>query len=510
MVESDALVEIHGLSKSFGATHALQDVDLTISPGEIHAIVGENGAGKSTLMRCLAGLSVATSGSARIGHSSTLPTSPKEAREARIAMVHQELNLFPHLSVAENVCLGTDIGAARGGRVKKRLQEEAAAEILDGLQASIAPAARLATLSIGERQVVEIARALAQEPRLLMLDEATSSLTEPDRQALFEILHTLRRRGLAIVYVSHRLGESLGLADTITVLRDGRKIITAPASEMTPERLVQLMVGRGVSEVFVKPSTTPGDVVLSLDRLSRAGEFRDVSLDLRAGEVLGLAGLIGAGRTEVAETVYGLRTPDSGEVHLDGTPFRARKPRDATARGVFLVPEDRRHAGIIPLRGVRENVSLPHLSEWARLGFVQRRREQGAVAEVISALRLRCRDSEQPIIELSGGNQQKAVVGRWLSAHPRVLILDEPTRGVDIGAKAEIHAAVRELVGTGVAVLLISSELVEIVDSCHRVAVFRDGEVMTVLSGDELTEETVMGYATGVLRRPSNATAATA
>jgi ABC-type sugar transport system ATPase subunit len=494
---ASALVSAIGIRKSFGATHAVAGVDLVLAGGEVHALVGENGAGKSTLMRCLAGLAGSYEGEFRFDDGTVVPPHPAGALKVGIAMVQQELSLLPDLSAAENIFLGTLIGAGRLGTYIRREQEGAARTLLGDLGAAFDVRRRVRTLSIAERQLVEIAKALARTPRVLVLDEPTSALTSVETAALLDLVKRLRERGLAVAYVSHRLDEVFEIADTITVLRDGRIVFTRPAVTTTIPEVVQGMVGRPVSEVFRPARSATAEVVLQVRGLSRPGEFDGVDLDLHAGEILGLAGLIGSGRSEIAETIFGLRQPTGGSIELHGVPFRARGPGDAIARGVFLVSEDRAHAGVVPLRSIRENVSLPFLRRWSTLGFISQGAERQSALETIKVMDVRCQGPEQAIGHLSGGNQQRVLVGRWLHGRPRVLILDEPTRGIDIASKADIHELIREQARAGVAVILISSELDEVLGASDRVLVIRDGRVVADLPTEGLTDTEVMWHASG-------------
>ncbi len=360
------LVEMRGITKSFGETHALRGVDIELHPGEVHAIVGENGAGKSTLGRCLAGLYDRYDGTVTIAGRAERIVSPDQAKAAGVAMVHQELNLFPHLPAAENIFLGTEVGAMRFGLVNRRAQTRAAADALQRLGAHIDPRTPVAELSVANRQIVEIAKATASTPRVLILDEPTSSLSSTETEALFGIIRRLRDDGLAIAYISHRLEEIFSIADRVTVLRDGQRVRTLPVSELTPESLVRLMVGRGVSELYRPPTNPIGPALLTVKGLSLRGEYHDVSFTVHEGEILGLAGLIGAGRTQVAESIFGLRKPDHGVMAMDGQRVQIHSPTDAIRFGIYLVPEDRRGKGLIPLRSIRENTTLALLPRYCR------------------------------------------------------------------------------------------------------------------------------------------------
>ncbi|PZO80250.1 MAG: D-xylose ABC transporter ATP-binding protein [Mesorhizobium amorphae] len=492
--DAPALV-MRGITKTFPGVRALSDVSLSVRFGSVHAVVGENGAGKSTLMKVLSGTYQPTSGTTEIGGVEVRMRKPADAQRLGIRMVHQELNLVPDLSVAENIYLGRM--PRRWGMVDKPAMVRDARAVLDELGTSIDPRARLGDLAISQQQLVEIAKAYAANPRIIVLDEPTSSLSEHETAALFRILRRMRERGLAIVYISHRLKEVLEIADDVTILRDGAMIETRPAAGITASEMIRLMVGRDVQNIFPKTPAAIGDVVLSVRGLSDGFSFADVSFDVRAGEILGLTGLVGAGRTEVAKAIFGLAPLSAGTVAVKGRPVSIRSPADAVRAGLAYVPEDRKLEGIVPAMSVRENISLPVLRALSRLGRVSRRADRALAERHARDFGIVPADPERRISLLSGGNQQKAVIARWLSANPSVLILDEPTRGVDVGAKAEIHRIVGELVARGLAVVMISSELPEVLGVCDRVVVMREGTAAAPLARAELSDERIMALATG-------------
>lgn len=490
-----AVLEMRGISKSFPGIRALSDVDLVVDAGEVHAIVGENGAGKSTLMKILAGVYQPDEGEILLGGAPARISGPIDARKRGIGMVYQELNLVPDLTVAENITLGAP--PSRFGLVQRRRLHDEAVAVLDALDARISPAALLGSLTVSQQQIVEIAKAYAQRPSIIVLDEPTSSLSEHESQALFQVVRRMREDGIAIVYISHRLREVLDLADRVTVLRDGRQIETRDSAGLTAGEMIRLMVGRDLTDVFPKREVPIGGTVLEVQGLSRQGAFENVSFDVRAGEIVGLAGLVGAGRTEVARAIFGLDRAQTGVVRVDGAQVHARTPGQGVAAGIAYVPEDRKRDGIIPSAAIKDNISLPVLGRISTGGWISRARETELANTQVAALGVSPPVIDRPVDTLSGGNQQKVVIAKWLAAQPRVLILDEPTRGVDVGAKADIHKIIGELAASGTAILLISSELPEVLAVSDRIFVLHEGKVSAELSRADANETTVMQAATG-------------
>jgi ABC-type sugar transport system ATPase subunit len=495
---AEAVVQLRAVTKSFGATRVVDTVDLDIRPAEVHGLVGENGAGKSTLMRVLAGFFSDYTGKIVLDGERVRLERPRQARSLGIVLVHQELSLLPELTVAENILLGREPSARLPGFISKRSIEDKARMHLDACGIRLDAAVKLDRLSVAERQLVEIVKGIAANPRVLILDEPTSSLTYQEIGDLFRILRRLVRQGTAVVYISHKLDEVFALADRITVLRDGRKVATAAAAEWTETRLVRAMVGRDLSALFPRGKSSPGNARLEVDDLSRRACFRNVSLTLRAGEIVGLYGLVGSGRTSLAEALYGLAPADSGSIRIDGQAISVISPAKALAAGIAMVPEDRRARGLVPMLSVQENLSLSALPHFSSGGFINQQRERSAVDRLLKALLVRAASPEQEVAVLSGGNQQKIVLGRSLMVRPKVLILDEPTRGIDVVAKAEVHAAIDRLAQEGVAVLLVSSELPEILGMCDRILVMRDGAVAGEVSRNRATEEDLVALAAGV------------
>ena len=484
-----------GVSKRFGATQALADVSLALLPGEIHGLVGENGAGKSTVVKVMAGIYEPDSGSVVVDGKPVLLHGPAHARSLGIAVVHQEPRLFPDLTVAENVFMGH---APTGGfgTVSWREMRRSADKIFESLSVRMDSGDIVRGLSMADQQLIEIAKALSIEARVLILDEPTASLSAHEVERLFAIVRQTRDRGVAVLFVSHRLEEVFDLCDRATVLRDGRHVITAPTSELTAATLVRHMVGRSVS-LFPRSAAKIGDVLLDVRNLTRVGAFRDVSFSVRAGEIVGLAGLFGAGRTEVARVLFGLDRADSGEVLLDGKRVRFGTASAALRAGLAYVPEDRHLDGLVEGFSIAENVTLPILPRLFPRLFVDHRRERGLADGYIDRLRIRSTGAGELIEALSGGNQQKVVIAKWLATNPRVLILDEPTRGVDIGAKVEVHRIISDLAASGLGIVLISSELPEVLAMSDRILVLHEGRVAAEIPRSEATEERVMFAATG-------------
>jgi inositol transport system ATP-binding protein len=501
------LLEMIGIDKTFPGVHALDQVDLEVFAGECLALVGENGAGKSTLMKIVSGVYPADAGTIRIDGEEVHPSNPHHAQSLGVSIIYQEFNLFPNLSVEENIFIGREPN--RAGFVRRRALRDDALTFLAQLGVDLDPHATVRNLSVAQQQMVEIAKALSLNARIVIMDEPTSALTENEANALFRIIAGLKDQGLGVIFISHRLEEVFAICDRITVLRDGQNAGTVLARESSPEEVVQMMVGRRVEDLYVESeSAGKGDVILSVRGLGRSGTakeesrvvLRDIDLDLRAGEILGVSGLVGSGRTELARAIFGADPVDEGQILLDGQPVKIETPQDAIERGIALVPEDRKLQALVLLLSVRENISLPSLSRLSRFGFVHRSEERDLAARFIAALRIRTPSQTQKVMNLSGGNQQKVVLAKWLAREPRVLIVDEPTRGIDIGAKAEVHTLLRELADSGVAILMISSELPEILRMSDRIVVMREGRIVGEVQRQEATQERIMDLSTGVSR----------
>jgi len=489
-----AVLRMTGISKSFPGIRALSAVDFDVEAGEVHAVVGENGAGKSTLMKVLAGVYQPDDGTIELDGVAVRLSDPIEARRRGIGMVYQELNLVPDLTVAENILLGST--PSRFGLVDRRALREQARAVLDELDARIHTDDLVGSLTVSQQQIVEIAKVYAARPRIVVLDEPTSSLSEHETQSLFRIIGRMTEAGLAVIYISHRLREVLDISQRVTVLRDGRLVDTRPTSGITAAEMIRLMVGRDLTEVFPKREVEIGEVALSVTGLSRAGEFDDISLTVRSGEILGLAGLVGAGRTEVARAIFGLDNRDAGLIEIDGTVVNIRGPRDAVRAGIAYVPEDRKRDGIVPQLSIKDNISLAVLDRVSAAGWIRPNAERTLARQKADELTVTPPAITPRVDTLSGGNQQKVVFAKWLAARPRVLILDEPTRGVDVGAKADIHTIIGELAARGTAIVLISSELPEVLAVSDRILVLHDGRISAELPRGA-SEQEVMHAATG-------------
>src|SRR5919112_4555871 len=493
---SPPLLQLVGVTKRFGGVVAVRDVDFELRPGEVHALVGENGAGKSTLMKIADGLYAPDEGRLEVGGQPAEFSSPRDAEAAGIAMIPQELDLFPELSVAENLFVGRKRPRTRWGGLDWEVMQDEARRRLDALGVSLDATSTVKRLSVANQQIVAIARALVGEARAVIMDEPTSALTEREASQLFGIIKDLTAADVGVVYISHRLEEIFEISDRITVLRDGHHIETASASELDAEELVRLMVGRPLHELFTRSESSPGETALEVRGLSRAGEFENVDFTLRRGEIVGLAGLVGAGRTELAQSIFGIREPDSGRVSVDGEEVRIHSPQAAMEKGIFYVPEERRSQGLILPFSIKNNITLSILDRISRLGFVSRS-ERGIADRFMGELSIRGANVSDPVNRLSGGNQQKVVVAKSLAREPNVLLLDEPTRGVDVGAKSEIYRLMDDLAKEGKAILLISSELEEVLSMADRVLVMREGRISGEFSRREATQESVMTAATG-------------
>ena len=492
------VLEMRGITKRFNSVPALQNVNLTLYPGEVHALMGENGAGKSTLMKILAGAYIADEGEILVNGQRLNITDPSVARRAGINLIYQELNVAPNLTVAENIFMGSEL--SRGQLLDRDGMQREAATVLQSLGAGFAPDTVVSSLSIAEQQQVEIARALKDNSRVLVMDEPTAALSERETERLFEVIHKLRADGIAIVYISHRMEEVYALANRVSVLRDGQYIGSLERSEISPERLVQMMVGRSMQGFYEhQRQTTPGHVVLEVRRISDGRKVQPTNLVLRAGEIVGLAGLVGAGRTELSRLIFGADPKTSGEVFLNGKQIEIRSPGDAIAAGIGYVPEDRKDQGLFLEMSSSQNITLNMLKQDSKAGVIN----WGTLGRIANAavenFNIRLANLEIRAMDLSGGNQQKLLLARWLAIKPRVLLLDEPTRGVDIGAKSEIYRIISDLAKQGVAVLMVSSELPEVIGLSDRVLVMRQGQLVGELDGSQhpITQENIMAYATG-------------
>jgi len=490
------ILALRGASKSYGAVRAVRDVGLGLVGGEVRALVGENGAGKSSIVKLLGGVVRPDSGQVLVDGEDAHFHGPADARDAGVAVIYQEPTLFPDLSVAENVMMGRHpLGSAR--RIDRKALHDGVSELMSRLGVKLDPEQPVRGLSIADQQIVEIAKALSFDARVLIMDEPTAALSGPEVQRLFSVTRTLKERGAAVLFISHRLGEVFSLCDTVTVLRDGAVTHDGRTADLDEDALVRLMVGRDLDALFPKLDSTIGEVALQVERLTREGVFTDVSFEVRRGEIVALAGLVGAGRSEVARAIFGIDRYDAGRVVVHGKALKRASPVAAIDAGIGFVPEDRRQQGLVMDTTIEKNVALTHLDKLGRFGVIGRGSERKLASDWATRLQIKLHDFGDLVGTLSGGNQQKVVLAKWLSTNPTVLIIDEPTRGIDVGTKAEVHRLMSELAGQGLAVLMISSELPEVLGMADRVLVMHEGRLTGALSRAAADEESILRLATG-------------
>ena len=491
------VLRLRSVSKSYDGVQALKGASFDLRAGEVHALIGENGAGKTTLIKVITGAINADEGEIEFNGEFINDNSPHRARKLGIAAIYQEPALFPELSVAENVALGSE-SPRLWQVVDWKRRRHRALELLEEIGARIDPDTEAGELSMPQQQLVEIARALGADARVLIMDEPTASLTEQETENLYRVIKSLREQGVGIIYISHRLEELPVIADRVTVLRDGEVVGTREMSDVDRDGLIRMMVGRDLSAVFPKQSVEPRELVLELRGLNnRANGLSGVDLSLRVGEILGLAGLVGAGRTELASTIFGLQPADGGEILLRGKPVRLSSPAQAIAAGIAYLPEDRRNHGVILDMSIRANITMASLRKFAGRGWFDFAGEAELATDYVRRLAIKAPAIFNQVSTLSGGNQQKVALSRWLATKPSVLILDEPTQGIDVGAKAEIHALMSELAAQGMAILMISSDLPEVLGMSDRVAVMRGGRIAGIMSREEASQEKVLALALG-------------
>lgn len=489
------LLSMRGIEKSFPGVRALDGVDLTLHPGEILALLGENGAGKSTLIKMLGGAHAPDAGTIEIAGRRVDISSPAAASAAGIGVIYQEFNLVPGLTAWENIFLGRE---ERLGFVAKGTERQRAAELFEQIGVDVPVDARCGDLSVAQQQIVEIAKALSQQVRLIVMDEPSAALTPREVERLFVIIRDLQAKGIGIIYISHRLDEIFEIADRITVLRDGRYVGQEPIANVTRRRMIEMMVGREIENEFPREDHEIGQVRLQVEGLCRGDDVRDVSFTVRSGEILGFTGLVGAGRTEAMRLIFGADRADAGNIQLDGKALTIKDPRDAIRAGICLLTEDRKSQGLVLGRSVRENFGLPNLTELATCGFVQLRRERDLFADYVDKLQIKTPSAEQLARNLSGGNQQKVVLAKWLQRNSEVIIFDEPTRGIDVGAKYEIYMLMNELAKQGKAVIMVSSELPEVLGMSDRIVVMHEGRITGEVSNvSSATQEQIMELAVG-------------
>lgn len=489
-------IEMRDISKAFGQNRVLLGVNLTVRPGEIHALMGENGAGKSTLMNILTGLHKADNGTILVDGAERVFTSPREAEDAGIAFVHQELNIWPNLTILENLFLMRPLKNSWGMLDWDRMRELATAKC-DELNISLPLAKEAQDCSVGQQQLTEIVRMLMLDAQIVIMDEPTAALSERETEVLFRVLDQMRAKGVGIIYISHRMEEVFELCDTVTVMRDGMAISTQPVAETTMDRVVADMVGRSLTEYYPDRTVTPGKVIFEINNLNSAGVFHDVSFTIREGEILGIAGLMGAGRTEIMRALFGVDKKDSCEIKIHGQAMKIDNPSDAIKAGIGFITENRKTEGLILDFSIGDNISLPSIEKFASHKYVRRGAENKFTEMLAKRLGVKAQSLTEPVGTLSGGNQQKVVIAKWIGMKPAILIMDEPTRGIDVGAKRDIYDLMNELTAAGVAIIMVSSELPEVIGMSDRIMVIREGSIAGVLDRSEATQEKIITLATG-------------
>lgn len=489
-------IEMQGIHKAFGTNQVLKGVDFELRPGEVHALMGENGAGKSTLMNILVGLHALDQGTITVDGKETVFSNPGEAEKQGITFIHQELNIWPDMTVLENLFIGRELNLPYG-LLDTRKMKRLAREQLQRLSVDLPLSREAGACSVGQQQMIEIAKALMTEAKVIIMDEPTAALTEREIVKLFEVIRSLKAEGVSIVYISHRMEEIFAICDRITVMRDGITVDTKDIPATNFDEVVRKMVGRELTERYPKRDPKPGEVVLEVKNATRRGLFENVSFKVRSGEVVGFSGLMGAGRTEIMRAIFGLDKLDSGEITLKGKKINIRRPEDAVRHGIGFITEDRKDEGLVLEFSIRENMALPNLFSFTSKGFISSRKEKEFVDTLIKRLQVKTQSAETPAGSLSGGNQQKVVIAKWIGIGPSLLILDEPTRGVDIGAKREIYQLINELTDRGVAIIMVSSELPEVLGMSDRIIVVHEGHIGGELAGSEATQENIMTLATG-------------
>ena len=489
-------IEMRGIDKSFGSNQVLKQAGFTLESGEVHALMGENGAGKSTLMKILTGVYTKDAGTVLVDGKEVNYKNPQEAEKAGIVFIYQELNVMFDLTVEENLFMGKEIHGKFGICDKKAMQKKAQ-EALNTLGVNISPKTVMSELSVGQQQMVEICKALMADAKVIIMDEPTAALTQSETVALFKVIESLRKKGVSMVYISHRMEEIFELCDRITVLRDGSYIGVKNIPETNMNEIVKMMIGREIGERYPSRDVKIGKEVLKVKGLTRKGTFHDVSFSVRAGEVLGVSGLMGAGRTEIMQAIFGNLSYESGTIEIDGKEVKISNPRQAMEQGIGFITEDRKTEGLMLDKSIRENISLCNLGRISKSSVISKEAEKDMVAEAIKDLHIKCFGPFHECNNLSGGNQQKVVLAKWILTNPKILILDEPTRGVDIGAKKEIYNIINKLAAQGVAIIMVSSELPEVLGMSDNIMVVREGEVRGIISYEEANQERVMTLATG-------------
>ncbi len=491
----EKILEIRGAAKRFGGVHALVDANLSLYPREIHALLGENGAGKSTLLKTLAGVHKLDAGSISLFGKEFVASGTRGSQEQGIAVIYQEPNLFPDLTLAENVFIGRQL--THGKTVAWKDMAEQSAALFKRLGVPLDPARRARGLSIADQQIVEIAKALSLQAKVIVMDEPTAALSANETERLFGVARSLREEGAALVFVSHRLDEVMALCDRVTIMRDGATVATAPIAEVDTEKIVKWMVGRELSDLFPKMEAKIGETVLKVEKISRAGQFEDISFEVKAGEIVGIAGLVGSGRSEVIRAIFGIDNYEHGSVTFLGKKMKKNAPNKAMQDGIALVPEDRRQQGLFMPVSITRNTSITLLKSLSKFGLLRKSSETGVSAEWSKKLQLKFNSLEDSVDRLSGGNQQKVVLAKWLSTKPKLLIIDEPTRGIDVGTKSEVHRFLSQEASRGLAILMISSELPEVLGMSDRILVMREGRLVAHFNAAEANPENVIAAASG-------------
>ena len=489
-------IEMKGIDKSFGTNQVLKDAGFYLKDGEVHALMGENGAGKSTLMKILTGVYTRDAGKVYVDGEEVLYKNPQEAENAGIVFIYQELNVLFDLTVEENLFMGKEI-TKRFGICDKKAMREKAQEVMDRMGVNIPVTALMSDLSVGQQQMVEICKALMVDAKVLIMDEPTAALTQSETKVLFEVIKSLREKGVSIVYISHRMEEIFELCDRITVLRDGTYVDTRYIKDINMDDIVQMMIGRTIGERFPKRDVKIGEEVLRVEGLTHEKLFRNVSFSVRAGEVLGFSGLMGAGRTEIMQAIFGNIPVKEGKIFIEGKEVVIKNPRQAIKAGIGFITEDRKTEGLLLEKSIAENIEIANLNKISKNSVLQKNKQKEIVKKGIEEFRIRCFGPDHECHNLSGGNQQKVVLAKWIYTDPKILILDEPTRGVDIGAKKEIYSVINDLAAKGVAVILVSSELPEVLGMSDRITVVHEGRITGTLSAEEADQAKVMTLATG-------------
>ncbi|MCY7918106.1 ribose ABC transporter ATP-binding protein RbsA [Bacillus vallismortis] len=489
-------IEMKDIHKAFGKNQVLSGVSFQLAPGEVHALMGENGAGKSTLMNILTGLHKSDKGQIRINENETYFSNPKEAEQHGIAFIHQELNIWPEMTVLENLFIGKEI-SSKLGVLQTRKMKALAKEQFDKLSVSLSLDQEAGDCSVGQQQMIEIAKALMTNAEVIIMDEPTAALTEREISTLFEVITALKKNGVSIVYISHRMEEIFAICDRITIMRDGKTVDTTNISETDFDEVVKKMVGRELTERYPNRTPSLGDNIFEVKNASVKGRFEDVSFSVRSGEIVGISGLMGAGRTEIMRALFGVDRLDSGEIWIAGKKTVIKNPQDAVKKGLGFITENRKDEGLLLDTSIRENIALPNLASFSPKGLIDHKREAEFVDLLIKRLTIKTASPETHARHLSGGNQQKVVIAKWIGIGPKVLILDEPTRGVDVGAKREIYSLMNELTERGVAIIMVSSELPEILGMSDRIIVVHEGRISGEINAQEATQERIMTLATG-------------